>query len=216
VSKSALVIVDVQNDFCPGGSMAVAGGDQIISPINTLLQNKAGPQRSLFQKVVATADWHPPHHVSFAQEHEGHSEYEVVEADGLQQNLWPVHCLAGSEGAALHPELDQRYLDLILHKGTQVGLDSYSAFFENDGTTSTGLHGYLQEFEINQVYIVGLALDWCVYFTALDARRLGYMTILMEDLSRPVDVPTGFAEQRLAALREKRVIIESSSETYYE
>ncbi|HKK64283.1 MAG TPA: bifunctional nicotinamidase/pyrazinamidase [Clostridia bacterium] len=216
MSKSALVIVDVQNDFCPGGSMAVAGGDQIISPINTLLQNKAGPQRSLFQKVVATADWHPPHHVSFAQEHEGHSEYEVVEADGLQQNLWPVHCLAGSEGAALHPELDQRYLDLILHKGTQVGLDSYSAFFENDGTTSTGLHGYLQEFEINQVYIVGLALDWCVYFTALDARRLGYMTILMEDLSRPVDVPTGFAEQRLAALREKRVIIESSSETYYE
>ena len=214
MSRSALIIVDVQNDFCPGGSMAVSGGDEIIGPINTLLQSKVGPQRSLFHKVVATADWHPQQHVSFAEEHEDHNEYEVVEVGGLQQNLWPVHCLAGSEGAALHPELDQTYLDLILHKGTQVGLDSYSAFFENDGTTPTGLHGYLQEFEIKQVYIVGLALDWCVYFTALDARRLGYMTILMEDLSRPVDVPSGFSEQRLADLREKRVIIESS-ESYY-
>ena len=215
MSRSALIIVDVQNDFCPGGSMAVAGGDEIIGPINTLLQSKVGPQHSLFHKVVATADWHPPHHVSFAQEYEGHNEYEVGDVDGLQQNLWPAHCLAGSEGAALHPQLDHTYLDLILHKGRQVGLDSYSAFFENDGTTPTGLHGYLQEFEIKQVYIVGLALDWCVYFTALDARRLGYMTILMEDLCRPVDVPAGFAEQRLADLREKCVIIESS-ETYYE
>src|SRR6056297_1884511 len=214
MSRSALIIVDVQNDFCPGGSMAVSGGDEIIGPINRLLQSKVGQQRSLFHKVVATGDWHPPHHVSFAEEHEGHNEYEVVKVSGLQQNLWPVHCLAGSEGAALHPELDQTYLDLILHKGTQVGLDSYSAFFENDGTTPTGLHGYLQEFKIKQVYIAGLALDWCIYFTALDARRLGYMTILMEDLSRPVDVPAGFAEQRLADLREKRVIIESS-ESYY-
>jgi nicotinamidase/pyrazinamidase len=209
MSRSALIIVDIQNDFCPGGSMGVAGGDEIIGPINELLRREAenGPGR--FSKVVATGDWHPKNHISFASQHAGHSPYEEIEVDGLPQNLWPDHCVAASEGAALHRELDQTYVDLILHKGTQPGLDSYSAFFENDGATPTGLHGYLQEFGIDTVYVVGLALDWCVYFSAVDAYRLGYTTVLIEDLSRPVDVPAGFAQKRLGALREKGVKIKT-------
>jgi len=210
VSKSSLIIVDVQNDFCPGGPMAVAEGDEIIQPINNLLHTKEKKNRNLFHKVVATADWHPENHISFANQHEGYDVYEEIEVDGLSQNLWPVHCVAGSKGSALHPRLEQEHLDLILHKGTQPSLDSYSAFFENDGTTPTGLHGYLQEFGIQEVVLVGLALDWCVYFSALDARRLGYSTVLLEDLSRPVDVPAGFARQRVEDMRDKGVIIKTS------
>src|SRR6056297_3064092 len=208
-SKRALIIVDMQNDFCPGGSMAVVEGDKIIRPINNLLHRNTKKKRELFHKVVATADWHPQNHISFANQHEGYEAYEEIEVDGLSQNLWPVHCVAGSKGAALHPELEQEYLDLILHKGTQHSLDSYSAFFENDGTTPTGLHGFLQEFDIQEVTLVGLALDWCVYFSALDARRLGSSTVLLEDLSRPVDVPAGFARQRVDDMRDKGVLIKT-------
>ncbi len=207
MSKNALILVDLQNDFCPGGSMGVAGGDEIIAPINELVRKETEKRDGRFHKIVATGDWHPGNHISFASQHEGHAPYEEIEVDGLAQNLWPDHCVAASEGAALHPDLDQRYVDLILHKGTQPGLDSYSAFFENDGTTPTGLHGYLQQFGIDTVYLVGLALDWCVYFSAVDARRLGYSTVLIEDLTRPVDVPAGFAQKRLSAMREKGVKI---------
>lgn len=209
MSASALIIVDIQNDFCPGGAMEVVGGDEIIPSINQLVRSEAEKEQGRFSKVVATGDWHPKNHVSFASQHAGHAPYEEIEVDGLPQNLWPDHCVAASEGAALHPELDQTNINLILHKGTQAGLDSYSAFFENDGTTPTGLHGYLQEFGIDTVYVVGLALDWCVYFSATDARRLGYTTVLIEDLSRPVDVPAGFAQKRLSAMREKGVKIET-------
>ncbi|MFW5712626.1 MAG: bifunctional nicotinamidase/pyrazinamidase [Spirochaetota bacterium] len=210
MSRSALILVDIQTDFCPGGSMGVAGGDEIITPINQLVRSEAEKESGRFHKVIATGDWHPHNHISFASQHEGHAPYEEIKVDGLPQNLWPDHCVAASKGAELHPQLDQTYIDLILHKGTQTGLDSYSAFFENDGTTPTGLHGYLQEFGIDTVYLVGLALDWCVYFSAVDARRLGYSTILIEDLSRPVDVPAGFAQQRLNAMAEKGVHIETS------
>ncbi len=203
MKKSALLLVDLQNDFCPGGSMAVKEGDLILSPINNMLHENGN--KSYFHKVVATADWHPQNHISFASEHEGHEEYEQIEVGGLTQNLWPDHCVAGTEGADLHPELEQKYVDLILHKGTQVGLDSYSAFFENDGETPTGLHGYLQEFDIKDVYIVGLALDWCVYFSAVDARRLAYNTVVVQDLSRPVDVPAGFAAQRLEDMQRRGI-----------
>ena len=209
MSRSALIIVDIQNDFCPGGSMAVAGGDEIITPINELIRREAEKAQGRFSKIVATGDWHPKNHISFASQHEGHAAYEEIEIDGLPQNLWPDHCVAASKGAELHPELDQTNVNLILHKGTQAGLDSYSAFFENDGTTPTGLHGYLQEFGVETVYVVGLALDWCVYFSAVDARRLGYTTVLIEDLSRPVDVPAGFAQKRISAMREKGVKIET-------
>ena len=209
MSRSALIIVDIQNDFCPGGSMAVAGGDAIIVPINELIRREAEKAQGRFSKVVATGDWHPKNHISFASQHKGHAPYEEIEVDGLPQNLWPDHCVAASKGAELHPELDQTNVNLILHKGTQAGLDSYSAFYENDGTTPTGLHGYLQEFGIDTVYVVGLALDWCVYFSAVDARRLGYTTVLIEDLSRPVDVPSGFAQKRLSAMRDKGVKIET-------
>ena len=209
MSRSALIIVDIQNDFCPGGSMAVAGGDAIIVPINELIRREAEKAQGRFSKVAATGDWHPKNHISFASQHKGHAPYEEIEVDGLPQNLWPDHCVAASKGAELHPELDQTNVNLILHKGTQAGLDSYSAFYENDGTTPTGLHGYLQEFDIKTVYVVGLALDWCVYFSAVDARRLGYTTVLIEDLSRPVDVPSGFAQKRLSAMRDKGVKIET-------
>lgn len=202
---SVLLIVDVQNDFCPGGAMAVGNGDEVIDPINRMQRRRAAGNNRLWKKVVATADWHPSNHISFAAQHPGREPYQEVEVDGLPQNLWPVHCVAGSEGADFHPELETSYVDLILRKGTDPRLDSYSAFFENDGSTPTGLHGFLEQFGITTVYIAGLAYDWCVYFSTVDARALGYETWLIEDASRAVDLPEGFAEQRKADMQSRGV-----------
>jgi len=207
MQKTAFIIVDVQNDFCPGGSMAVQGGNEIIGPINSLLKDNSESGGELFRKVIATADWHPRHHVSFASEHEGRQPFEVIESNGLSQNLWPSHCVAGSGGAEFHPDLQIDFADLIIRKGMQMSLDSYSAFFENDGTTPTGLAGYLHEFGVEEIYLCGLAFDWCVYYSALDAHRLGFHVFVIEDLTRPVDIPPGIAAERKEAMIQKGIVI---------
>ncbi len=208
MNESALILVDIQNDFCPGGALAVPGGDSIIPSLNALLEK---PERSGFFKVVATADWHPEGHVSFASSHEGKEPFETVELEGLEQHLWPDHCIAGSVGASMHPGLAADTVDVFIRKGRRKDLDSYSAFFENDGLTRTGLNGYLNDFGIRRVYLAGLALDWCVYFTARDARRLGFETVILEDLSLPVDQPAGFAAEKVAEMKERGVLFLNSA-----
>ncbi len=183
IARSALIIIDVQNDFCPGGGLAVPEGDKAIPVINRV--------SGLFPHVVATKDWHPDDHVSFASSHPGKEPTDTVEHDGMTQLLWPDHCVKGTEGAAFHPDLDVRPVNIVLHKGAKTHLDSYSAFFENDKTTPTGLDSYLKGLGFERVFVVGLAEDVCVYFTAMDARKLGYETAVISDATRGVDIPEG-------------------------
>jgi len=212
MSRAALVVVDVQNDFCPGGALEVPEGDEIIPKINQLMEDNIQVGGELFVKTVATADWHPPGHISFASSHPGHQVHQRIEIDGLEQNLWPDHCVMGTRGAEFHPSIDTDRFDLILRKGTAPDLDSYSAFFENDGKTPTGLEGYLHMFHVERVFIVGLAFDWCVYFSAVDAHRLGFHAFVIEDLCRAVDVPEGFADQRRQDLYQRGVELISTEE----
>ena len=194
---AALIVIDLQNDFCPGGSLAVEEGDQIVPVVNALAPR--------FRRVVATKDWHPANHISFASQHEGHEPMETIEVDGLDQILWPDHCVQATEGAEFHPEFDVHPIDVIVHKGTNPVLDSYSAFFENDHKTPTGLTGYLQSLDISTVYIVGLAADVCVYFSALDARKVGLQTYLITDGTRGVDQPEGNVERTREDMKEQGV-----------
>jgi len=214
MGKSALIVVDVQNDFCPGGAMAVDGGDEIIEPINSLMLKNYQTDGMLFHKVVATADWHPEGHISFASAHDGKNPYEVVHIDGVNQDLWPDQCIVGSRRAAIHPGLKTDFFDLVLRKGTSQHLDSYSAFFENDGITPTGLEGYLHMFHVESVYLAGLAFDWCVYFSALDAHRLGFDSVVVEDMTRAVNVPEGSAAERRKDMIERGIKIASLGELY--
>lgn len=186
IGRSALLIIDVQNDFCPGGSLAVPEGDRVIPVINRI----AG----LFPLVVATRDWHPDDHISFASVHPGKQPQDTIEHGGITQILWPDHCVKGSAGAEFHPDLDTSPINLILHKGAKTHLDSYSAFFENDKTTATGLESYLRGLGFEQVFVVGLAEDVCVFFTATDARRLGFPTTVVTDATRGVNIPEGNLE----------------------
>ena len=164
----AFLIIDVQNDFCPGGRLAVADGDKIIPLINGLSPH--------FQCVVQTQDWHPANHTSFATNHRDKQEYNTVNVEYGEQVLWPNHCVQGSKGADFHPKLDMRSTTMILRKGFRPNIDSYSAFFENDKTTSTGLKGYLDNLGITTVFIAGLATDFCVKWTALDSIASGFKT----------------------------------------
>jgi nicotinamidase/pyrazinamidase len=161
-----LLIVDVQNDFCPGGSLPVERGDEVVEVINRISPT--------FTRVVATQDWHPRGHLSFASNHPGCRPLETVDVNGIAQVLWPDHCVQGTAGAELHPLLDTRGIGLVLRKGMTVGLDSYSAFFENDRTSPTGLAGYLRGLGVEELFVCGLATDYCVLATAMDAlaRRL--------------------------------------------
>jgi nicotinamidase/pyrazinamidase len=179
-SNQALIVIDVQNDFCPGGALAVAGGDAIVSGINALMND--------FSAVILTQDWHPEGHSSFASTH-GADPFTTYEAPYGTQVLWPDHCVQGSEGAAFHPEL-KTHGDLIIRKGYNHAIDSYSAFFENDKTTPTGLEGYLRARGIDTVTIVGLALDYCVNYSAQDAAKLGFKTTVITDLCRAIDAGT--------------------------
>jgi nicotinamidase/pyrazinamidase len=181
-AKNCLIITDIQNDFCPGGALAVAEGDKIIPVVNAL----AGK----FHKVVATQDWHPPGHVSFAATHKK-EPHDLITIDGIQQVLWPVHCVQGSFGADFHKDLDLRRVDLIIRKGTDLNIDSYSTFMENDKITVTGLHYYLQGLAIRDLYFCGLATDYCVYHSALDARTMGFNVGVILDACRGVDEPAG-------------------------
>ncbi len=201
----ALLVIDVQNDFCPGGSLAVPDGDRVVPVINRLAPG--------FAKVVATQDWHPPGHVSFASSHPGARAFQTVELPGGQlQLLWPEHCLAGGRGAELHPDLATTPLSLIVRKGSRRELDSYSAFFENDRRTPTGLGSCLRELGCEELYLCGLATDVCVYYSAQDALRLGFAVRLVRDACRGIDQPAGSLQQRLQELARAGVKIMDSRE----
>lgn len=176
----ALIVIDQQNDFCPGGALAVPEGDQIVQGINALMAD--------FDAVILTQDWHPAGHSSFASSHNGKSPYDVVDMPYGAQVLWPDHCIQGSMGAKFHMELQQDRADLIIRKGYNPAIDSYSAFFENDHETATGLEGYLRSRGISQLTLVGLALDFCVNFSAVDAANLGFEVTVRRDLCRAIDL----------------------------
>lgn len=181
----ALLVVDVQNDFCTGGALAVPGGEAVVPGINRLWEGYACK--------VLTQDWHPAGHASFASSHEGKQPFDTGMLDYGEQVLWPDHCVQGTPGAAFHPELRTDGADLVLRKGFRPGIDSYSAFFENDRTTPTGLAGYLRERGVDRVLLTGLATDFCVGFSALDALASGFETVVLEDLCRGLDMDGSLA-----------------------
>lgn len=175
-----LVAIDVQPDFCPGGALAVAGGDAVVAPVNALLGR--------FRHAVATQDWHPADHASFAASHPGAAPFTSIAMPYGAQTLWPAHCIKGTAGAALHPGLDADRFDLVLRKGFRREIDSYSAFFENDRSTPTGLAGYLRERGLARVVLAGLATDFCVAWSALDAVRLGFAAAVVLPACRGIDL----------------------------
>ena len=185
--SEALIVIDVQNDFCPGGALAVAGGDRIIPRINALLDG--------FAVRVLTQDWHPADHSSFAATH-GAEPFNVIDMPYGRQVLWPAHCVQGTSGAAFHPALRTDAADLILRKGFRPGIDSYSAFFENDRATSTGLEGYLRSRGVARVTLAGLATDFCVAWSALDAARLGFGVTVLEGASAAIDLDGSLAAMK--------------------
>jgi nicotinamidase/pyrazinamidase len=195
----ALLVVDVQNDFCPGGALAVHDGDGVVPVINRIT--------ALFPMAVATQDWHPKGHISFASRHEGKNAFEIIAIDETEQMLWPDHCVQGTSGADFHPELNTTGFRFVLRKGTARELDSYSAFLENDRQTTTGLGGLLKELGVARVFVTGLATDVCVRATALDGRRAGFQVAVLEDACRPVDVPPGNLERALEEMRGQGVLI---------
>ncbi len=179
-------------------------GDEVVPVINLIMP--------AFSCIVATQDWHPPGHVSFASSHPGRKSLDVVDADGIAQVLWPDHCVQGSRGAELHPRLGQARIGLLLRKGMRRGLDSYSAFFENDHRTDTGLRHYLKGMKLRELFICGLATDYCVFASARDARKLGFRVTLVRDACRGVDFPKGSIEKAIAEMRKAGVRIRESSE----
>jgi nicotinamidase/pyrazinamidase len=185
-----LLLIDLQPDFMPGGALAVAGGDEILPLINLLARR--------FDHVLLTQDWHPPQHISFASSHTDRQPFEQIQVPYGPQTLWPDHCLQHSAGAALHPALDVPHAELILRKGFRREIDSYSAFLENDQVTPTGLSGYLRERGLKRLFLAGLAYDYCVRFSAIDGRSLGFETLVLEDATRPVDLPGSVAETNAA------------------
>jgi nicotinamidase/pyrazinamidase len=198
----ALILVDLQNDFCPGGALAVARGDETVEVANRLLP--------YFSTVVATQDWHPADHQSFAAAHPGRKPGEVIELGGLRQVLWPPHCVQGTRGAELHGRLVRSKLTEVFHKGTDRTIDSYSGFFDNGHKKSTGLADWLRERWITRVYVMGLATDYCVKATALDALELGFDTWVIEDGCRAVELKPGDGDRAIAAMRTAGVTIVES------
>lgn len=191
-SSDLLLVTDIQNDFCPEGALAVAGGDEVIAPIHAVAQR--------FEHIVLTQDWHPADHTSFAAAHPGKQTFEAVIMPYGEQTLWPPHCVQGSRGAEFHPALSLPRAELILRKGFRRDIDSYSAFFENDRATPTGLAGYLRERGLRRVFLAGLAYDYCVGFSALDARRLGLEAFVLRDACRAIGLNDSVAriEERFA------------------
>ena len=179
-SSDVLIVIDVQIDFCPGGALAVADGDAVIAPIHRVAER--------FEHIVLTQDWHTPDHYSFASAHAGKKPYEQIELSYGMQTLWPEHCVQGTRGAEFHNELKLTRAELIVRKGFHQTIDSYSAFFENDHATGTGLGGYLKERGFRRVFLAGLAYDFCVGYSALDARRLGFEAVVLKDACRAIDL----------------------------
>ena len=178
--KTALLVIDVQNDFCPAGALAVVGGNEIIPHINE--------EMAKYDCVVLTQDWHPKGHSSFATSHEGKNPLELIKMPYGDQVLWPDHCVQGSKGAEFHPELNIQQANAIIRKGSDPRIDSYSAFFENDRKTPTGLDGYFKSLEIENINLVGLATDFCVNYSAQDAANLGYKVSVLEKMCRAIDL----------------------------
>lgn len=178
--RDVLLVIDVQNDFCTGGALAVPGGEKVVPAVNRIAQK--------FANVVLTQDWHPRDHVSFAANHADTQPFQAIELDSGTQVLWPTHCVQGTAGAEFHRDLDVTCASLIVRKGFRRGIDSYSALFENDHRTPTGLLGYLRERELKTVFVAGLALDFCVRFSAEDARKAGFEVAVVEDACRGIDL----------------------------
>ncbi|MBW7921868.1 MAG: bifunctional nicotinamidase/pyrazinamidase [Rubellimicrobium sp.] len=197
-ASHAFIGIDLQNDFCPGGLLAVAGGDEIIPDINALMAD--------FATVVLTQDWHPAGHSSFASSHPGAAAFSTVQMPYGPQTLWPDHCVQGTEGAAFRPDLRSDPAALIIRKGMNPAIDSYSAFFENDHATVTGLDGFLRARGVDRITLAGLATDYCVAYSALDAARLGYRVTVRSDLSRAIDLDGSLAAM-MAAMRAAGVTI---------
>lgn len=196
---TALIVIDMQTDFCPGGALAVAGGDGIVAPINALMRD--------FGAVVLTQDWHPADHASFASNHPGADPFGLTQMPYGPQVLWPAHCVIGTPGADFHPGLDLSRADLVIRKGFRPGIDSYSAFFENDRTTPTGLAGYLRDRGLSDLTFVGLAHDFCVAWSAIDAARLGFTATVIEGATRAIDLD-GSRDRARADMRAAGVNLE--------
>ena len=202
--KNALLIVDVQNDFCPGGALAIQGGDKVIPVINQI--------QPIFDTIIATRDWHPPNHVSFAVNHPGKNVYDIIDINGISQVLWPSHCVSGSIGAAFHPDLETDRFKIILHKGMDPAIDSYSVFLENDKKKLTGMDDFLRHLEITRIFLCGLATDYCVFYSAMDAISFGFETCVVIDACCGVDVPDRNIEKAILLMKSSGVKIISSME----
>ncbi|HVB17489.1 MAG TPA: bifunctional nicotinamidase/pyrazinamidase [Stellaceae bacterium] len=196
--REVLIVTDPQRDFCPGGALAVPQGEAIIPAINRLARQ--------FAHVIVTQDWHPPGHASFASSHPGKRPFDTVELDYGPQTLWPDHCVQGTDGAAFHPGLDIPHVELLVRKGYHKAIDSYSAFRENDRTTPTGLAGYLRERGFERVTVCGLATDFCVFFSAIDAREAGFDTAVVIEASGGIDLDGSLA-RALAAMRDAGIAL---------
>jgi nicotinamidase/pyrazinamidase len=199
----ALLAVDLQNDFCPGGALEIAGGDEIVPVVNALAQR--------FAYVLLTQDWHPPAHISFASAHPGAKPYQTIAAPYGPQTLWPDHCIQNSHGAKFHPELDIPHAELVLRKGYRPEIDAYSAFLENDHITPTGLAGYLRERGLTRLFLCGLAYDFCVRFSAIDGTSQDFECLVVEDASRAVKLP-GSIEATKQAFAEAGILRIQSEE----
>ena len=200
----ALIVVDIQNDFCPGGALAVPEGDRVVPVVNGLMPR--------FHLVVATQDWHPADHGSFAANHPGRKPGEVIDLEGLEQILWPVHCVEETAGAEFHPKLNQAPFARVFRKGMDRNTDSYSGFFDNGHRKATGLGDFLKQQGVTEVTIAGLTTDYCVRFSALDAVALGFSTCVIEDACRGVNQNPGDVDRAIAEMKEKGVRVVPSAE----
>ena len=198
-TQQALLVIDIQNDFCPGGALEVVDGDKIVPLVNSLMTR--------FPLIAATQDWHPPDQISFASQHSGKKPFDTIQIEDYEQTLWPDHCVAGTRGAEFHNDLNTEKFNLILRKGTDSKIDSYSAFMENDGRTLTGLAGYLSALKVEEVFICGLATNFCVMFSALDAVDSGFKTNLIADSCRGIDTPPGAVVESIETMKKKGVNI---------
>jgi nicotinamidase/pyrazinamidase len=201
--SDVFLVVDVQNDFCPGGALAVPEGEAVVPVINDLAKG--------FKNVVMTQDWHPPGHSSFASSHPGKQPFETTTLDYGEQTLWPDHCVQGSTGAAFRADLDLPNCRMIIRKGDRREVDSYSAFYENDHRTTTGLAGYLRAHGVRRVFLAGLATDFCVFYSALDARKEGFEAVMIEDACRAIDL-AGSLEAARRAMDQAGVLVIRSSD----
>lgn len=204
VKKKALIMVDLQNDFCAGGSLAVPGGDEVIALANRL--------QACFTEVIATQDWHPANHTSFAANHPGHEVGDIISIQGMPQILWPEHCIQGQKGSAFHDELSLTAATKVFQKGIDKDIDSYSAFFDNAQKRSTGLADHLQHLGIDEVYILGLATDYCVKFSALDAAELGFDVYVIQDACRGVNLKANDVDSAISEMKAAGIAVIQSAD----